>query len=258
MTKTLWISLGAVSIMFLSACGGSKEEAKKEEAAPATTAPAAKVDEATAATITGKVVFTGDKPVMRNIDMGAKPECARQHTSPQKSEEVIVNSNGTLRNVFVWVKSGLPNYQWPVPSTPVSIDQKGCMYAPHVLGVQTNQAIEIDNSDPTNHNIHPMPTVNREWNESQPPNAGKLMKSFPREEVMIPVKCNVHPWMRAYIGVVSHPFFAVTADDGTFTLKGLPPGTYVIEAWQEKYGVKDLTVTVAPKETKTQDFSFQG
>jgi hypothetical protein len=261
MKKNFWIGVGAVSIMFLSGCGGSKEEAKKEEAAPApAAAPAAKIDEATAASITGKVLFSGDKPVMRTIDMGAKPECARQHTTPAKSEEVTVNPDGTLKNVFVWVKSGLPNYQWPVPSTPVTIDQHGCMYKPHVLAVMTNQPIEIDNSDPTNHNIHPMPAINREWNESQPPNAGKLQKSFPREEAVppIPVKCNVHPWMRAYIAVVSHPFFAVTGDDGTFTLKGLPPGEYTIEAWQEKYGKQEMKVTVGPKETKTADFTFKG
>ena len=255
MTKFL-IAGGAVAALFLASCG-SKEEAKKEDtAAPAAAAPAAAVDEANGATITGKVNFTGDKPVMRTIDMSANPACARAHTTAQKSEEVIINDNGTVRNAFVWIKAGLPDRQWPTPTTPVSIEQEGCMYKPHVLAVMTNQPIEIKNDDPTNHNIHPLPKINQEWNESQPPKGDPKTKSFPREEVMIPVKCNVHPWMRAYIGVVSHPFFAVTGDDGSYTIKGLPPGNYTLEVWHEKYGTKDIPVTVAPKESKTQDFTL--
>ncbi len=252
--KSLLITCGAVAALLLASCGGSKDEAKKEEsAAPAA---AAAVDEATAATITGKVAFSGAKPAMRNIDMSANPACARAHSTPQKSEEVIVNDNGTVRYAFVWIKSGLPDRQWPTPATAVELAQDGCMYKPHVIGVMTGQNIEIKNDDPTNHNIHPMPKINQEWNESQPPKGESKTKSFPREEVMIPVKCNVHPWMRAYIGVVSHPFFAVTGEDGSYTIKGLPPGTYTLEVWHEKYGVKDVQVTVAPKESKTEDFSL--
>jgi hypothetical protein len=138
------------------------------------------------------------------------------------------------------------------------LDQDGCIYKPHVLGVMTGQNIRIKNSDPTNHNIHPLPKVNQEWNESQPPKGEEKLKSFAREEVMIPVKCNVHPWMRSYIGVVSHPFFAVTGDDGTFTIKGLPPGTYTLETWHEKFGPQDMQVTVGPKESKTVDFTYKG
>jgi plastocyanin len=237
----------------LASCGKREEEAKKEEAAPAAAAAPAVADDANAATITGKVTFTGEKPAMRTIDMSANPACQRAHTTPQKSEEVIVNDNGTLRNAFVWIKSGLPDRQWPVPTTTVALDQDGCMYKPHVIGVMAGQGIEIKNDDPTNHNIHPLPKINQEWNESQPPKGDAKTKSFPREEVMIPVKCNVHPWMRAYIGVVSHPFFAVTGDDGTYTIKGLPPGTYTLEVWQEKYGTKDVPVTVGAKESKSVD-----
>ncbi|HTT60485.1 MAG TPA: carboxypeptidase regulatory-like domain-containing protein [Bryobacteraceae bacterium] len=254
MTK-LWITCGAVAALLLAGCG-SKEEAKKEEAAAPAAAPAAAVDEATAATITGKVMFSGQKPTMRSIDMSANPVCQRSHTTPQKSEEVIINDNGTVRDAFVWIKSGLPDKQWPVPATPVELAQEGCMYKPHVIGVMTGQGIEIKNDDATNHNIHPLPKVNQEWNQSQPPKGDPMTKSFPREEIMIPVKCNVHPWMRAYIGVVSHPFFAVTGGDGTYTIKGLPPGTYTLEVWQEKYGTKDVQVTVAPKESKTEDFTI--
>jgi hypothetical protein len=252
MTK-FWITGTAAIALLLAGCGGSKEEAKKEEAAPA---PAA-VDDANAATITGKVVFTGDKPTLHTLDMSANPACARAHSTPQKSEEAMVNDNGTLRYTFVWIKSGLPDRQWPTPTTSVKLEQTGCMYKPHVIGVMTGQGIEIVNDDPTNHNIHPLPKINQEWNESQPPKGDPKVKSFAREEVMIPVKCNVHNWMRAYIGVVSHPFFAVTGDDGTFTIKGLPPGTYTLEAVHEKYGNQDIQVTVAPKESKTLDITYK-
>src|SRR5450755_1850593 len=254
MTK-LWITCGAAAALLLVSCGGSKEEAKKEETAAPAAAPSA-VDDANAATITGKVSFSGTKPTPRTIDMSANPACARVHTTPQKSEEAVINDNGTVRYAFVWVKKGVPDKQWPTPATSVALAQDGCMYKPHVIGVMTNQGIEIKNDDPTNHNIHPLPKVNQEWNESQPPKGDPKVKSFAREEVLIPVKCNVHPWMRAYIGVVSHPFFAVTGEDGTFTIKGLPPGTYTIQAVHEKYGTKDMQITVAPKESKTADFSM--
>ena len=256
--KNLLIACGTAAALLLVSCGGSKEEAKKEEAAPAaTTGTAAAPDLVNGASITGKVNFTGAKPTLRTIDMSANPVCARAHTTPQKSEEAIVNDNGTLRNTFVWIKSGLPaDKEWQVPTTPVELAQDGCMYKPHVIGVMAGQGIEIKNDDATNHNIHPLPKINQEWNESQPPKGDAKIKSFPREEVMIPVKCNVHPWMRAYIGVVSHPFFAVTGEDGTFTIKGLPPGTYTLEAVHEKYGTKDVQITVAPKESKTQDFTM--
>jgi hypothetical protein len=256
--KSIFASVLAASALLIAGCGGSKSpETAKEEAASAP--PAATVDDATAATLTGKVNFAGAKPVEKSIDMSANPACARAHAgAPQKSEEVVVNGNGTLKNVFVWVKAGLPDKQWPIPSTPVELVQKGCMYGPHVIGVMANQDIKITNDDPTNHNIHPLPKINQEWNQSQPPKGDSLVKKFAREEVMIPVKCNVHPWMRSYIGVVNSPFFAVTGDDGTFTIKGLPPGKYTIEAWQEKYGTKDVDVTVGAKESKAVDFDFQG
>src|SRR6266568_7094058 len=255
--KKYLMSCGAASLLLLAGCGGSNppetaEAPKKEAAAPAA------MDDANAGSITGKVSFAGDKPVMKNLSMDATPACARAHTTPQKSQEVMVNENGTLKNVFVWVKAGVPDKQWPVPPSAVKLEQKGCMYEPHVLGVMATQEIEIINDDPTNHNIHPLPKVNQEWNESQPPKGDPKKKSFARQEVLISVKCNVHPWMRAYIGVVGHPFFAVTGDDGTFTIKGLPPGTYVIQTWHEKYGPMEQTVTVGAKESKTVDFSYKG
>jgi plastocyanin len=254
--RNLWISVGITSALLLASCGGSKTEEKAAEAT--SSAPTATIDEANGATVTGKVEFTGTKPVMRNISMDATPACARAHSTPQKSEEVVVNDNGTLRYAFVWVKAGLPDVQWPMPTESVSLEQEGCMYKPHVIGIRAGQDLKVVNADPTNHNIHPLPKDNREWNESQPPQGDAKIKQFARQEIMIPVKCNVHPWMRAYIGVVNNPFFAVTGEDGSFTLKGLPPGTYTVEAWHEKYGTQDMQVTVAAKDSKTVDFSFKG
>ena len=259
--RKLWICCGVASVLMFSGCGKKEESenvAPKEEATKTAAGAPAGIDEANGATVTGKISFAGEKPAMRNIDMSANPVCARAHTTPQKSEEVVVNGNGTLKNVFVWVKSGLPDRQWSPPTGAVELDQEGCMYKPHVLAVMAGENIRIRNSDGTNHNIHPMPRINQEWNESQPPKGEDKLKSFAREEIMIPVKCNVHPWMRSYINVVGHPFYAVTGDDGTFTIKGLPPGKYVIQAVHEKFGNMEQEVTVAPKESKTVDFSYKG
>ena len=261
--KKIWIGVSLACALSFVGCGGSeapKTDASATPAAGAASAPAGgeTPDMTNGATVTGKVAFAGAKPAMKTLDMSATAFCTRAHANaPVKSEEVVVNDNGTLRNTFVWIKSGLPDKQWAIPTNAVLLDQHGCMYQPHVIGVMTGQNIDVKTSDDTNHNIHPMPTVNQEWNESQAPGTPDKMKTFARQEVMIPVKCNIHPWMRAYIGVVSHPFFAVTGDDGTFTIKGLPPGTYTIESWHEKYGTQDQQVTVGAKDSKTVDFSYE-
>jgi plastocyanin len=249
------IALPFALLIILTACGSSGPSEKAE--APTPSGPPATVDEANGATLTGKVAFSGEAPVMAELDMSANPTCARMHPKAARSEEVAVNANGTLRNVFVRIKSGLAGRNWAVPSTPVVLDQVGCVYVPHVIGVMTRQNVEFRNSDNTNHNLHPITRINPEWNESQPPKGDPKLKSFAREEVMVRIKCNVHPWMRAYIGVVSHPFYAVTGDDGTFTIKGLHAGTYIVETWHEKYGTQEQSVTVTPKETKSVDFSYK-
>ena len=254
MKRTSLVILATALAVALAACGGAKEEAKKE-AAPVATAPP--VDEASAATIEGKALFSGTAPVAKAISMDATPACSRMHSTPQKSEEVIVGPGGGMKNVFVYVKAGLPDRQWPTPAEPVKLDQKGCVYSPHVLGVMVNQNLDISNSDTTNHNIHPQPANNAEWNQSQGPGL-PLQKSFGREEIMVPVKCNIHAWMKTYVGEVSHPFVAVSGDDGSFTIKGLPPGDYTLEAWHEKYGKQEMKVKVGAKETGKAEFSFKG
>jgi len=265
--KRFWIGSGMASVLVaaaftLASCGGGSSTTEAPKTADSGTAPAGPAptpDLDNGGTVTGKVTFDGTAPKMAILDVSANPVCQKAHASaPLRSEEVVVNPNGTLKNVFVWVSAGLPDKTWQVPTTPVEIDQNGCEYKPHVIALMAGQPLSIKNSDPTNHNIHPQPSVNQEFNESQAPGTPAISKTFPRQEIMIPVKCNVHNWMRSYISVVSHPFFAVTGDDGTYTIKGLPPGTYTIEIVHEKYGKQQQQVTVGAKESKNLDFTVKG
>ena len=247
----------AAFALALVGCGGSKTESPGGPA-PAAGAPAGKsVDPATAGEVTGSVKLDGTPPKMKTISMAAEPACTKGHTGPVTSEEVVTGAGGALANVVVYVKSGLDGYSFPPPSTPVKFDQNGCQYHPHVAGVQVGQNIEVVNSDQTTHNIHPIPKENREWNESQPPQAAPLEKVFAREEILLPVKCNQHPWMRMFISVVKNPFYAVSGPDGKFEIKGLPPGDYTLAFVQEKLGEQDVKVTLAPKDSKTVDMTFK-
>lgn len=207
------------------------------------------------ATIKGKINWEG-KPYKAKRMKNMNAQCAAFHQGklPRK-ESVITNENATLRNVFVYVKNA-PKGDYPVPSEPVLLDQKGCMYTPHVLGLRVGQTIEIRNSDPTAHNVHFVPRKNKEFNKSQPKKGLKDTLVFKRAEVMVPIKCDIHPWMSAYAGVLDHPFFAVTGEDGTFELTGLPPGEYTVETWHEKYGKKKQVVKVAVDETKEIEFTY--
>lgn len=242
-------------LLLAQACGkgGESGGAGGGGAAAVTAFP---VDTANAATVTGRVAFTGAKPAMARIDMSEEATCAGKHPGGAFSEQVVVNDNGTLRNVFVYVKSGVPaNLQFPVPSTPVEIDQNGCQYSPHVFGIQVGQTLNIRNEDGLLHNIKAQPTVNRPFNISQPSNM-TTPRTFTAAEVMVPLLCNVHSWMNGFAGVRPDPYYAVTGADGTFSIGRLPPGTYTIEAWQEKYGTQTQTVTVAAKESKAITFTF--
>jgi len=259
-TRLGMYSLAAgVFAMAITGCGGKKDESADNTAAPAASAPAGKmVDAATSGEVTGSVKLDGAGPKAKTINMAAEPACSKARTSPAMTEEVVTGDGGALANVVVYVKTGLDGYSFPAPPAAAKIEQQGCQYHPHVVAVQVGQNIDVVNNDQTTHNIHPIPKDNREWNESQPPGASPIEKSFTREEIAIPVKCNVHPWMKAYMAVLSNPYFQVTDKDGKFDLKNLPPGTYTVVAWQELYGTSDpQTVTIGPKETKNVTFTFK-
>jgi plastocyanin len=257
MNKKTWVvilsAIALLGVLLLAACGKKEGEqtsnAPEQKAAPAATP----IDPNTVATINGTVKFDGTAPKPAKIDMSQDPACK----GTNESENLVV-SGGDLANVFVYVKDGLGNRTFDVPKEAATIDQQGCRYHPHVLGVMTGQNVEIKNDDPTTHNIHPTPKDNREWNESQPPKAPPIEKSFAREEIMLPVKCNQHPWMKMYINVVKSPFYAVTDKSGKYEIKGLPPGDYTLAFVHEKLGEQTQKVTVGPKESKTVDQTFKG
>ena len=210
------------------------------------------------ATIAGEVTFVGKAPDNPPIDMTEEPKCKADYTTTPRQRIVVVNPNGTLADVFVYVQSGVPaDATYPPPTTPVVIDQKGCMYHPRVFGIMVGQPLAITNSDPLLHNIKAMGKKNRPFNISQPAAGMTTERTFTAREVMLPFECNVHGWMHASAGVLPYPFFATTGADGKFAIRDLPPGTYTIEAWHQQYGTQTATVTVQGSETKTLDFTYK-
>jgi hypothetical protein len=256
--RSTWVGFVGISLAAtMVACGGGSQDAAK----PAESAAAAggqKVDPATAGNVTGTVTIDGTAPKNEPIKMNADPVCVRENKSPQFQETYQVGADGkSLANVFVYVKDGLGNYVYDPPTDSPKIDQKECRYHPHVFGMRVGQSLEIINSDPTLHNIHAMPKANQEFNNGQPIQGMKMTHTFTAKEVMVPFKCDVHGWMNAYVGVLDHPYFSVTDPNGKFELKGLPPGTYTIEAWHEKLGTTTQSVTIAAKESKDVTFTFK-
>lgn len=251
-------ALGPLALITaLTACGGGTADTSAKPASPAAAPDAKKVDTATAGTIKGTVVFEGTAPANPVIKMMSDPACVAANTSPVTSESYLVD-NGHLQNVFVYIKDGLGNkYLFDTPTEPVKIEQKGCRYQPHVLGLRVSQPLEIINDDSTLHNVHGMPQTNQEFNYGQPVTGMKNDVTFTAPEVLIPFKCDVHAWMNAYIGVVNHPYFAVTGKDGGFELKTVPPGTYTVEAVHEKLGKQTQTVTLGDKDSKDITFTFK-
>jgi plastocyanin len=260
-TKVWLVVSIALSLLALaSACNKSQETNTPDTSTNAS----AKSYSGPVGTVTGVIAYTGTPPAPKKIDSSADPVCGQKN--PNLSTEDTVVKDGKLANVFVYIKDGtatdgtkIADFSWTAPSTAVVLDQNGCHYKPHVLGIQTNQKLTITNSDPTQHNIHPQPKNNPEWNQTQPNGAPPIEKTFARSEVLIPVKCNQHPWMKAYIGVLKHPFFAVSAEDGSFTIKGVPAGTYTVAAWHEGGAAgteKTMQVTVPANGSGKADFAF--
>ena len=244
----------AAMLAATTGCGGS-DNAKS--AAPGPAPDAKKVDASTAATITGTIVFEGTVPKNAVINMDSDPACGAANKGDVTSESIVVD-NGGLQNVFVYIKDGLGNkYLYDAPTAAVALNQRGCHYVPHVVGIRTTQPLDVINSDSTMHNVHAMPENNREFNQGQPVPGMKNTVTFNVPEVMIPFKCDVHAWMHAYIGVVDHPYFAVSGDGGRFALRTIPPGTYTIEAVHEKLGRQTQTVTLGEKDAKQMTFTFK-
>lgn len=239
----------AVAIVAV-ACGGGSEPAATESAAPAA---APSTPAGPTGSIAGTVTYVNGDPDTE-IAMDADPVCVSLHADPVQTQKVVV-TDGNLANVFVYVKEGVSGNH-PAPSESKTLDQQGCQYHPHVSGIQVGQTLVIRNSDATLHNVHATPKKNAEFNNGQPFEGMELEHKFTQAEVMVPLKCDVHPWMSSYIGVLSHPFYAVSAEDGSFTIEGLPAGDYTVEAWHETLGTKAMTVTVTADAAADASFDF--
>jgi plastocyanin len=237
-------------LLVASAC--SREQPPQRTPPP----DAKRVDPATAGTVSGRVAVEGPVPKNPPLKVAADPVCEKAHPGGATAD-TFVSENGGLGNVFVYVKDGLGQYYFDVPSEPVKLDQRGCMYQPHVFGARVGQNVEIVNSDTTGHNVHALPNNNQEFNFSQQIQNQKDSRFFTKPEVMVRFKCDMHNWMSAWGGVLDHPYFAVTGPGGKFELKQLPPGTYTIEAWHEKLGTQTERVTLADKGSAEVSFTFK-
>jgi hypothetical protein len=244
----LWLLAVALTI---TGCG--KKDSDQSSAPPA---PTAIVDATTAGEITGTVKLDGAVPNFKPIDMSAEAVCVQANPKAVVPPIVVTGEHGALANAVVYIKSGLGGYHFDTPQTPVILDQKGCMYSPRVLAIMVNQPFEVNNQDQTIHNVHPMSRVNKAWNKSEPVGDPPIQATFTKAELAMPIACNIHPWMRAWLFVFADPYFAITPKSGEFALKNLPPGTYTLEAWQERFGFQDQTVTIGPRESKSVDFIF--
>ena len=210
-----------------------------------------------ASTVNGTVTFDGKAPNLKPLAMDADPACAKKHSKPVPNEMLALGSGNTMGNILVFVSKGIPaGKTWPAPKTPVTLDQNGCVYVPHVMGIMVGQTYRVLNSDGVLHNIHTLPKVNPMFNKGMPPTLKEATTVFNKPEEVFHIKCDVHPWMSAYMAVFTHPFFSVTATDGKFTISGLDPGTYEITAWHEKLGTQTASVTVGANDTKAQNFKF--
>lgn len=255
-------SLALSALVFVAACGGGGDRAPSGDTPGSTSTPAA-TPAATpgpsgTASIRGTVRLTGTAPANPTIDMGDEPKCKERYATTPRDPKVVAGAGGVLANAFVYVKAGLPaGASYPPAAAPVEIDQEGCLYKPRVLGLMVGQQLAIKNGDPLLHNIKALPKGNRPFNISQPTAGMTTVRTFATPEVMIPLECNVHGWMHAFVGVLPHPYFATTASDGTFSIPNLPAGTYTIEVWHETLGTHEASVTVGDGETKTADFTLR-
>ena len=249
MTHTRIILMVTVVAVTLVACGSGEEPAATTEAA----APEAPAPSGPTGSVAGTIAYSNGDPDTV-IAMDADPVCLSLHKGEVHSQKVVA-ADGNLANVFVYVKEGLSG-SYSAPADSKELDQIGCQYTPHVSGIQVGQKLVVKNSDQTLHNVHAMPTVNEEFNSGQPFQGMELERTFDHIEVMIPIKCDVHPWMKSYLGVLDHPFYAVSAADGSFSIEGLPEGDYVLEAWHEEFGTQTMSVSVSGGAAADASFDF--
>ena len=242
--------LAIVAALFFFGCGEKQDSELSSLLAGAKAVPPAIVDPMTTGSVEGTVFLDGPLAVVRPIDMDSEAACAKANRPGTYQGSVVTGDNASLANVAVYVKGGLSHYRFATPTDHVVLDQKGCMYTPRIVALMTHQDLEIRNDDATIHNVHAMPKINVEWNKAQRAGGAALETSFSQPELPIPFMCNVHPWMRAFIFVFDNPYYSVTSGQGKFELKNLPPGTYTVEAWQEKFGTQAQTVTVAPRQSE--------
>jgi len=248
--KRLVLSLILPVALLAVGCGGGGGE----EAAPVATAAPAAAPAGGSGAIQGQVMYSNGDPDSA-IAMDADPVCADLHDSAVHTEMVVADAAGGLANVFVYIKDGVGG-SYPAPADKHLLDQIGCQYFPHVSGMMVGQKLVIRNSDPTLHNVHALPEKNAEFNQGQPFQGMELERTFEQAEVMIRFKCDVHPWMASYMAVVDHPFFAVSGADGSFSIEGVPAGTYTVEAWHETLGAQTQEITVGDGETAEASWSF--
>lgn len=263
--KTATVGLAVFAAVAVAACGGGDDAAPAggaDSGAATTPAPAAgnAIDPANVTdpgSISGTINFGGDAPQPQVLQMAADPFCMTAHSGEQVvSQQLVVNDNGTLRHVFVYIKGGFEGQSFVTATDGVTLNQTGCMYEPHVLGLQTNQPMTILNSDDTLHNVNAQPANNDPFNFAQAFSGMENERAFANEETMIAVKCDVHPWMQGFIGVVSHPYFAVSGEDGSFTISNLPAGSYTVGAWHETLGEQEQSVTVDANGAAEISFDF--
>jgi len=246
----LRVFFGVAMIAAAAACGGP------QEAAPTPPPNAKRVDQSKTGNVSGRVTIEGTVPANAALKVEGDSYCSQRNPNGATAENFVVD-NGGLENVFVYVKDGLGDYWFDVPTEPVKLDQQACRYHPHVLGIRAWQKLAISNSDDTLHNVHALAKVNPEFNKGQNVKNMVDQKVFTKPEVMVRFKCDVHGWMQAFVGVLDHPYFAVTHDGGKFELKDLPAGTYTVEAWHEKLGTMTQSVTLGEKESKELNFTFK-
>ena len=209
-----------------------------------------------ASTITGTISYDGDVPDLKPIKMDADPICLSHHSDAVKPQVLVLGENKTLANVYVHITKGLAQKAYPPPADPVVVNQSGCMYSPHIIGIMTGQTMKILNPDGTLHNVHALGKVNGEFNLAMPKFRTEMTKTFDKPEFMFEIKCDVHPWMSAYITVSDNPYFDVTEMDGKYEIKDLPAGNYTLEIWHEKLGTQQMEVTLGDGETKDLAFTM--